>query len=268
MKVIHRIGVNIDDNRRRVLGEMGIPVPSNNGFFSFDLEEGTERLIRLKPYMVKWQLPDMIRTVFTKQELDSATYLTCFPLWTNGYPMPDDGLGYIATTYQKQGYCKVCGTGSNQQSPFRMRKTPNWGSKKTFGLNWVFDEIFVRKDVFEMVFEKYGIEAMPVLLYKKDSLIEDTVQLIIPSTTVPSDLKGQPYEICKTCGIKKYNPEIKGFFPRFTNSVSGLHMFKGVEYFGSGANAYKQIFVSQALRQEMLKYQIKLDYVPVIKNDI
>lgn len=262
MKIIHRIGINPDEKERRIMQEIGIPVPLNE-FFVFELEEGSEKFIRLKPYIDKWRLPDMLRTEYTKQELNAASYLNFLPLWFNGYPMPDYDNGYIGTTYQKHGYCETCGTGLVQQSPFRLKKSPNWGPKKIFTLYWVYDEFFVRKDVYEAVFKKYGIESMPVLLYKKDLLIEDTVQLIIPSIQVPSNLEGQPYEICKTCGMKKYNPQIRGFFPSFKDSVTGLHLFKGMEYFGSGGESFKQIFVSQELRQEMLKYQIKADFAPV-----
>lgn len=263
MKFIHRIVFKPDKTQRRVLQELGISVPPYNDLFVFEFDEKDEKLISLKPYIDKWQLVDNIRTEFTKKELDSASFLIWFPLWLNGYPMPDEDFGYIGTTYQKQGYCKVCGSGLLQQSPFRLRKSPKWGSKKIFGLNWVFDEVFVRKDVYETIFKKYGIESMPVLLYKKDVIIDDTVQLIIPSTKVFSNLKEQPYEICKICGMKKYNPKIKGLFPSFKDPITELHMFKGQECFGSGAMSYKQIYVSQELRQEMIKYQIKSDFSPV-----
>lgn len=263
MKIIHRIVFRPDKTQRRVLQEIGIPVPSNEDLPVFEFDEEHEKLISLKPYIDKWQLVDNVRTEFTKKELDAASFLRWFPLWMNGYPMPDDDFGYIGTTFQKQGYCEVCGSGLVQQSSFRLRKAPNWGSKKIFGLNWVYDEVFVRKDVYETVFKKYGIESMPVLLYKKDVIIEDTVQLIIPTTDAYSNLEEQPYEICKTCGMKRYNPKTKGFFPSFKDSVTGLHLFKGREWFGSGAMSYKQIFVSQELRQEMIKYQIKSDFDPV-----
>ena len=146
MKFIHRIVFKPDKTQRRVLQELGISVPPYNDLFVFEFDEKDEKLISLKPYIDKWQLVDNIRTEFTKKELDSASFLIWFPLWLNGYPMPDEDFGYIGTTYQKQGYCKVCGSGLLQQSPFRLRKSPKWGSKKIFGLNWVFDEVFVRKD--------------------------------------------------------------------------------------------------------------------------
>ncbi len=262
MKIIHKIGINPDNYQKQKLCDIGINV-SQNSFQTFEIEENSEQFMRLKPYIEMWELPDMINTEFTNRELNAALLLVYNFTWVNGYPQPEDDFGYIGTTYKKEGYCKTCGTGLIQQAPFRLKKEPNWGTKKMFELNWVFDEIFVRKEVYEEIFKKYGIEAMPVFLYKKDVVIENTVQLNIPSIKVLSDLEKQPFEICKTCGTKKYNPQIKGFFPPFKAPVEGLQIFKGQEYFGSGASAHKKIFLTQELYKEMQKYKIKSEFIPL-----
>lgn len=263
MRVIHRIGINADDFQKKVLQDIGIAIP--NGFCAFELEENTEQYSKLKPYIEKWQLLDILNTQFTNEELDTAPLLAYNFTWSNGYPQPEDNFGYIGVTYKKEGYCKNCGTGLVQQSPFRLQKEPTWGTKKIFELNWVFDEIFVRRDTYEQLFKPYGIQSMPVLHYKKESVLENTVQLVLPGANLKLNLEKQPFESCKMCGTPKYNPQIKGFFPSLEEPIPAMPIFKSLEYFGSGASAYKRIFIAQELRQEMLKHKIKSQFIPVEK---
>lgn len=267
MKIIHRIGINPNDQQRELLErlEIAIPVRDNpvSGFFAFELEENSHTYKILQPYIEKWELPDMVGTIFTNEEINSASLLVYNFSWYNGYPQPAGSFGYRGITYNDKNICRACGIGAIQQSPFKLKKAPNWGAHKMFELNWVFDEIFVRKEIYEAVFKNFGIQSMPVLLYKKETVIENTLQLIIPTTTALLNIEKVAFEICKECGKKKYSPQIRGFFPSLKETVKDLHMFKSHEYFGSGASAQKKIFITQELRQEMLRQNIKSGFVPV-----
>src|SRR5437868_14125543 len=114
--------------------------------------------------------------------------------------MPDNDFEYMHITYDNSNYCEKCGIGLLQKEPFRIKEKPKWGNKKMFSLNWVFDELFVRKDFYDSLFKTIGIESEKVLLYKKDTIIEDTVQLITPKTEVSLDLEGYSFEVCKKIG--------------------------------------------------------------------
>lgn len=264
MKIKHRIGITIDKYQRKILIEIGLIERNNQEeFFVFELFDDDVKYQSFKKYINEWNLPDLIETEFTTSELNSASLLVYNYTWSNGYPQPEDDFGYIGTTYKKEGYCKSCGTGLVQQEPFRIKKEPVWGNKKLFDLNWVFDEIFVSKEAYETIFKGFGIGCREVRLFKKETAIQNTVQLEIPTTSIEINLENQTYEICNACGIKKYSPQIKGFFPKLSAPVTELHCFKSVEYFGSGANAHKKIFMSQELRQAMLKNKIKSQFMPV-----
>lgn len=260
MKVIYRIYSDWDLARVGFLASHGIKVAP--GFGSFEIEE--TGYLKLKDQLDKWNVDISYGTLYEEDEISNSSYLLYAGSWANGYPQPESNFGYIGTTYDDKHYCRTCGTGAVQQSAFRLKKRPNWGSKKVFNLNWVFDELFVRKDLYEEVFKKYNLENRPVLLFKKESVIEDTVQLSIPKITVRLNLDTQPFEVCQTCNRKKYNPQIKGFFPSFKEELnSDWAMFKSEEYFGSGASAHNKIFITQALRQDLLKHGVKIQFVPV-----
>ncbi len=260
MKIIYRAYNDWKQDQVKYLSQYGINVEL--GYDRFDIEEG-ELYHKLKPYLEKIGTTYSVGTLYDVNEINSAKLLVYNGTWSNGYPQPEDDFGYICTTYKKAGCCKSCGTGLVQHEPFRLKKEPVWGNKKLFDLNWVFDEIFVSRESYESIFKFFSIGCKEVRLYKKETTIQNTVQLEIPTTAVEINLQNQPYEICKVCGTKKYNPQIKGFFPKLSASVIGMHCFKSAEYFGSGASAHKKIFMTQELRQAMLKHKIKSQFIPM-----
>lgn len=257
---MHKIFSDWDRKQVSILEQYGIK--AELGYYSFWMEE-SEAYWKLKPYFDKWKISETIISKFTEEEENNAKRLIFFSPWDNGYPMPDGDGRYKKTTYDDADYCNTCGMGLKQKEPFRLKKAPNWGGKKKmFSLYWVYDELFVRKDFFENIFAPIGLKAEKVLLYKKETVIEDTIQLIIPETDVPLNLEGYPFEICKDCNRKRYDLINKGFFPSFKEDVGDMPIFKSKEWFGTGASARKYIFVSQTLRQQLLKSKIMANYIP------
>lgn len=263
MKVVHRIGINPTDVQRNVLSKLGIEIHSVSGFTTIEIEENSSEYQFLRSYISQWGLMDAVGVIFTEEELNAAKLLAVRDTWSNGYPMPDDNGGYKKSTYDDTYYCTECGIGLVQKEPFRLKKEPNWGNRRIFALGWVYDELFVKKDLYEEVFKERGIEALPVLLYKKETVIADVVQLVIPTIDVLLELDNYNYEICKRCGRKKYNLIANGMLPPFKQEVVGKHLFKSEEYFGSGASARKYILFSNEIRKELLKNKAKVNFVPV-----
>ncbi len=260
MRNLHKIVSDWDKKQVAILAHHGIN--AKIGFDYFWLEEN-ETYQQLKPYFDKWEVRETIISKFSDEEIDSAKRLVFLVGWDNGYPMNDYDNGYKKTTYDDTDYCNTCGMGLKQKKPFRLKKAPNWsGHKRMFSLNWVFDELFVRKDFYESLFKPIGIKSEKVLLYKKETVIEDTVHLIIPETEASLNLEGYPFEICKDCNRKRYDLINKGFFPSFKEDISDMQIFKSKEWFGTGASARRYIFVSQALRKELLKSKINANYIP------
>jgi hypothetical protein len=265
MKIVHKVFNDWTLEQIKILFSLGIHV--DKGYDSFDIEEGKIFDI-IKTYFDEWGITrTAYGTIYEDSELDNATLLTYTPTWDNGWPQPQEKFGYKKITYFEDSYCKTCGIGKIQQSPFRLKKAPSWGGVKSiFSLYWVLDEVFVRKDIYHTIFEKYGLKTMPVLLYKKESVVEDTLQLIIPKTDAALDMKDFPFEICKTCGRKKYSPKTRGYFPSFKEPVKDMQIFKCQEYFGGGTNAFNRIFVTQEVRQELIKYKAKSAFMPLGDN--
>lgn len=260
MKNIHTIYHNWDKSKIKIIEKFG--VTAELGFNPIVIEEG-DIYNGLRSYFDNWHVKDYVISKFTEEEENDAKRLVYAGVWANGYPMNDYDRSYLKTTYDDSNFCNICGMGLIQKEPFRMKKAPNWGgSKKMFSLNWVYDELFVKKEVYEIVFKSKGIKCEKVLLYKKETVIEDTVQLILPVTDVPLNLEGYSYEVCKDCNRLRYDLINKGFFPSFKADVGNAPIFKSKEWFGTGANARKYIFVSQELRKELLKIKVSPNYVP------
>lgn len=256
----HIIYSEFNKSQVKILEQFGITVQAK--YDRFDIEEN-EIYWKLKPYLDTWVIHESVITKFTEEEENNAKRLILLSPWANGYPMNDGDNGYQHTTYDNTDYCNTCGMWLKQKEPFRLKKAPNWsGHKRMFSLNWVYDELFVRKDFYESLFRPIGIKSENVLLYKKETVIEDTVQLIIPTIGVCLNLEDYSFEICKDCGYKRYDLIRKGFFPSFKEGVGDMQLFKSKEWFGTGASARKYIFVSQALRQEFIKLKISANYIP------
>lgn len=272
MKIIHHIGASASGKEVKLFKKIGIQIPvfereAITDTFYFNLYEDSEQYKALQPYMNKFNLFDTVVTEFTEKEKDEASILVIQPQWLNGYPQPEATYQYSNTYDYQTDTEENAYMDRVQRDPFRLKKAPNWsGGKKIFSLNWIFDELFVKKDFYEEVFMKYNIDFKPVFLYKKDILIEDTVQLVLPTTKVPLNLNGFEFEITKG-GKKLYSPKFKGFFPAFEKPVD-LNIWKSKEWFGSGQQSFKRIFITQQLRREFLQHKLKVDYIPVESNNM
>ncbi len=249
-------------NQVNKLKELGINLKV--GLDTLEIEKGS-LYEKIKPYLEEWGLEKdkALRTYYTKNELDEASVLIYEGSWTNGYPQPDNDWPESQTTYDVSRLCNECGVGKVQKEPFRLKKTPVWKSQSVFDLEWVFDELFVKKGTYETLFKPFGIDCWPVMLYKKEIIIEDTVQLKLPISNTSPDLSKQPFKQCSTCGIKKYSPQIEGLFPKIEKPEFAICRSK--EYQGFDHAADKWIFITQELRQKMIVEGIKIDYLPCAK---
>lgn len=255
MKRIIQISNNWNEEQVTVLRQYGLNI--DEGFFSLlvDADRVEPRVLSL---LENWDVLIGRGVEFEKKEILSAEYCILIRFNTCGYPMPDCDFGFRDLTYSNtKDYCANCDIQKKQKDDFRIKQIPK---SKFWTLEWVYDEFFVEKTIYEDVFRPFGVACRSVRNYKKDTVIDSIVQLVIPDTEQSLDLSEYKYEICPICGNRKYHPLIKGFFPLQENPT--LHMYKSKEYFGSGASASKKVFVSAQLREKMLEYKlIKLDWL-------
>jgi hypothetical protein len=206
---------------------------------------------------------DVTWTKASKQEIAAAKFLLMQGQWQHGYPMPDGDGGYKQLTYDLTDYCSTCGTGAVQRAPFRMAREPKWGVRGIVQLNWIFDEFFVRPEVWEMVFEPNGIAAGPVLSHKTGKELETVVQLLPPIADAALRLSDLPSTTCDVCGKRRYATWTRGCFPAFVAPPSG-NMVRSREYFGTGARSYRNVIISGELRESLDRLRIRgADFLPL-----
>lgn len=193
-----------------------------------------------------------------------------------GYPQPENDFGYIHKTYDTTHACPTCNIGLEQKSEFLFRSEPKAKHSQFIGLNWVFDQIFVKqvvKDIFEM--EKItGIEFSQPLINKTGLPVNEIYQLRIQSLLseglMVDNLQTETCELPKDkrelkfltalgsklvngpfCGQTKFN------FPQGDNcfNVEAEVLYNKTDfirlnyYFGSGGSANRPIIVSERVKQ-------------------
>lgn len=262
MKIKYTYSVNWTEEQVKLMKSLGIFVKP--GLDRLDIEGGTLH-DAVYPYMDKWGYIEgrAIGTSYTLQEIDNSSLLVFLPDWTNGYPQPDNTHEWLNSTYDLSAYCDKCGCGVVQKQSFRLKKNPVWKNRKIFTLEWVYDELFLKKEIYDSLFRLLGFGYKPVLLHNSGEIIEDVVQLQIPITEIELDTSGLRFEICNKCEKIKYINQIEGFFPRFMNTLpQSQYLFRSREFYGSGAFAARWIFVTQELRQMLLSKDVKGIYIP------
>lgn len=251
MRIVHRYTVNAGDRERADLRRAGIEI--GPGLVTFEIEESDARWPAVEAWVVERQPVDVVRTEWTDAEIAAADWLALRPDWHHGYPQPEEGFRYLDVTYDRTDACDACGMGRRQKAPFRMKGEPKWGSRGILQLNWVFDEFFVRPDVWRDVFAPLGVASRPVL-DRADRELATVVQLAADEE-VPLDLS-RPGEVCAACGRVRYPPPTRGPLPSLAAAPKG-HIARSRESFGSGASSWRVILISQELARAMGAARVK-----------
>jgi hypothetical protein len=249
MKVMHHVFSNWESSEVQIMAEFGFVVAE--GTMAIQIEEN-EKYFKIKPYLDKWEVVNMVYPEFTDEELNMAKWLIFGGNWDNGYPQPESDGTYLDHTYDLSDYCKNCGCGGTQKAPFRIKSEPKWGKNKIFQLFWIGDEIFSEINFYNDFFAPLGIGSRAVLIHKTGKEAENTVQLELPMFNEDLDVSNFPFETCPVCSRKKYKALIPDFIHKY-HSEPPFPIFKGKEYFGSGGMGFKRMFVSQDVRQGLLK---------------
>ena len=131
-------------------------------------------------------------------------------------------------------------------------------------LTWVYDEIFVRREVWQDVFRPLGIDCVPVIHHKKKMELESVVQLKIDEISpVQLETDGLEFEVCSVCGKIRYKYVSRGFFPEFIGDIA-YDIVKTQEFFGTGHSARREIIVSNKVYQIICDNKLKgFDFTPM-----
>jgi hypothetical protein len=230
--------------------------------------------------VIKFKLEPQVGTEFSKEDEENAEWF-----WMStgqfGYPQPEDD--YFELTYANENVCLQCQIGKQQVKPFRLKAEPKAKHSQFLGLNWVFDEVFVREQAIKKLTENKisGIHYSHPILNKTKLPLESLQQIHVDTILQPGLLTDNlEFEICQKptdkkqitfikrqnpsyldkifCGQKKYNFPKKGAMTFKRNIFDNQPDFvKPYEWFGSGGSATRPILVSQKVRQLIIKEKLR-----------
>jgi hypothetical protein len=189
-----------------------------------------------------------------------------------GYPQPEDD--YFEATYNLDQGCPTCAIGATQKAPFRFRSEPQAKHSQFIGLNWVFDQVFVReqvKSVFEQervsgvkfsrpVKHRSGEELTTVYQLHVDVILDEAVDnrdLRIERCQMPTDPEMLRFLTANKsrlvtgpfCGRQKMNYPIDTPLRIVANRLNNQPDFvRTSEWFGSGGDAGRPIIISERVK--------------------
>lgn len=249
MRFVHRIGIRASAVQRRVLEELALKLPTGASLpgggeklLAFDVAEDHPNWDRLAQLFLEWRVSDVLRTEFSKEDLDAARWLE-IAAWHHGYPQPNEGtFGYRRATYDLSAWCELCGVGKQQRAPFQMRGEPKWAGRSLLQLVWVYDELFATPDLWSRAFEPLGLAKRGVF-NAAGAELKTVVQVCVPEL-VHVVQGGLTAERCGACNREKFHPVARGEFPALREAPT-TPMARTHEYFGSGAQADRRLIVSR-----------------------
>ena len=257
-------------------------IPSFKYFIEFDLYEDNPIFSHAKKEVEKYGIEPQIGTFYEKADFDKAEW---FIVSTGEYqyPQPEDGFGYLESTFNLDRYCSLCGIGKIQNAPFRLKTEPKQHNNQFWGLHWEFEPIFVRQEA-KNILEKEeikGIRFSQPVLHKKGNAVEGFYQLHIDTVLmkgfnnyntntitckINNEEDGNTESGLNCCGrIKFHHPMIGGYL--FDKSIFNpdYDIVQSTEYFGSGASANRLQIVSRRFKNIVDKNKLKgLSFKPVM----
>lgn len=284
MKINHRIARGHDDPFWREIDRLGLDyergVPDDVlGLATsvLNITEDAPEWPEVDHLLAKYaERSHLVTNLFTKAELDAAEWLELSALGHHGYPQPEDDFGYLQATYDLSNFCLTCGIGGVQNAPFRLRAEPKASHSQFIQLNWVFDELFLRREAREGLRAAgiTGIDYLTPMIHQKGRPSEQLAQMVVKVTLPPAlDTTGLQPVTCKPrneewrpgkhlwspdpegpyCGRVKYHSMRKGPFRFHRGGLSDApDVVKCQERFGTGSAAHQLVIVSQRFRRAVV----------------
>jgi hypothetical protein len=150
--------------------------------------------------------------------------------------------------------CTSCGTRYVQTAPFRVLKEPRWGKRSIQGIELVYDELSVKPEAWEKLFQPLGIEGWPVVAHKTGAVLDNIVQLKI-DRTVDVLLDNHPSHICPKCNQQYYDLPYFDFMP-FPKETQ-WDVFKSEQWFSTGAAGRRLVYFSKRIYERILDLELR-----------
>lgn len=270
MEIIHHFGLKIQSAAdARAFTDLGIHLELGSegqpgfGVTGFDISEDDPRWFEAQRLAQEFKITEFVKTRFSEVENRSARVLCMFASLQKGYPSNTSYADFLAETYDLGSYCNHCGAGLVQVRPLRIKSERNL-NRTVWQLNWLFDEFLVARKIWMDVFKPLGIECWPVLSARNGAEIDSVVQLRI-NHEARLDPTNLVTIACTHCGRKKSPLNLRGFAPLPT--VIPAPIFKSSDLFGTGANAFHRVFVSDEMFSDIRRKNLRgLDFYPCGSN--
>ena len=207
----------------------------------------------------KHKIQPISETIYSKQEIKEAEWLTIRSTWRNDYPQPEKDFGYMLSTYDSSDYCDQCGKGLVQKGCFSIKKKPKWGSRQFLMINWIHDELFISGKA-ESVLKSNSVKGIDFYEVNNSSNkpIEGIKQIYV-KTCLPPGMKKASVKnelVCRKCGVVKYMRK-QGFIYYDKEVFNGISddIVKSHEKFGEITCASK-IFITKKLHEVIINNHI------------
>ena len=268
---IERRVATTNDDFRVFLDANGLAYKKDSNLVILKIMESNPKWPIVEEYIACNSIFSQATPRYTKAEMNNASWFAVRSKWRWEYPMPDSDGSYKQVVYNTDSHCEECGTGLIQKDLFRLRKSPNWGTKHFLMLNWVEDELFVSEKAKNILSgsELKGFEFLEVLRYKKDTVLDGIFQLKVLNTLMPGFIPVEKYIkkhlLCECCDSSKWILSGKGC--AFDKQIfpEDIDIAKSYEGFGFGHTAPKMIFVSQKFYRLIIdnKLDKNLEFIPI-----
>lgn len=213
--------------------------------------------------------PHFINTFFTDNERLSAEW--CI-LRGAGIIRPNAPIGgYWNRNYYK-GFCRVCGSGWTQVTPFHLSKEPKLGRNAFASFGSAF-ELFARNEIFERlkIENVRGTHTWPIWFGTEGRASERAQQMVVESVAEPAiadelvEHEHYRWTDCTGCGRRWHLFYNRGMLPlRRSGLRTGVDFQMTNEWFGSGRAARREILVSNRIVRLILENNWKgADLSPV-----
>ena len=236
---------------------------TSTSFIVLEILESNKYWPDLNKYLTKNKVSLQTEGVYAKEEMEQAEWFAIRSKWRYGYPFPENYEHNI--TYSDKDYCEECGSGLEQISSFRLKKSPKWGKKNFFMLNWVEDELFLSNHAKNILSDSNlkGFVFINVINPKGDMKLEDINQLKVEEVLSPG-LINQNDTIrettkCRKCGVVKYALTGRGLVYKRSVFPSDIDIINSFEVFGWGHVAPRGIFVNQKFYQTIIQNKLDRD---------
>lgn len=257
-------------------------IPTLKYIIEFYLYEDAPEFRHIKQALDPLIEPQEIATDYEENDFEAAEWFIA----STGqfqYPQPEDG--YLQKNFDLSEYCSLCGIGSVQNAPFRLKSEPKQKNNQFWGLHWEYSAVFVRQEA-KNILEKEsikGIRFSKPVLNKSGLEIDGFFQMHIDNildkgfdsyntnriTCKIDNEEDRNTDLNLQCcqRVKFHHPRIGGYL--FDSEIfnSELKIVQSHEYFGSGASAHRLQIFSKRVRDLILKTKLKgLAFTPISHN--